>query len=89
VKYESRGVAFVGVNVHWDKEPEALQFVERFGMKYPVGHDASGAVGRGYGVEATPTTYVIDRAGRVAAATVGALEPADLDRLLESALAKS
>jgi hypothetical protein len=82
-------VAFLGVNVRWDKDAGALKFMETFRIPYPVGRDAGGSVGRSYGVEATPTTYVIDRAGRVAASNVGAVEPAAFDRLIESVLAKS
>ena len=82
-------MAFLGINVRWDKEADALKFMERFGVPYPVGRDAGGPVGRSYGVEATPITYVIDRTGRVTDSHVGALEPAQLTRLIESALAKS
>lgn len=82
-------MAFLGVNVRWDKDADALNFIERFRIPYPVVRDAGGSAGRSYGVEATPTTYVIGRDGRVVASNVGALEPAALDRLIESALAKS
>ncbi len=82
-------MAFLGINVRWDKEPDALKFMETFRVPYPVGRDAGGGVGRSYGVEATPTTYVLDRAGRVVASNAGALEPAALDRLIESALGRS
>ncbi len=82
-------MAFLGINVQWDKEGDALKFLETFRVPYPVGRDAGGSVGRSYGVESTPITYLIDRAGRVVAASVGALEPPALDRLIESALAKS
>jgi len=82
-------VAFVGINVRWDKDADALKFRETFRVPYPAGRDAGGSVGRSYGVEATPTTYVIDRAGRVSDSKVGAVEPAELDRLIEAALAKS
>ncbi len=82
-------MAFLGINVRWDKEGDALKFMETFRVPYPVGRDAGGSVGRSYGVEATPTTYVIDPAGRVVAANVGALQPAALDRLIDSGLARS
>ena len=81
-------MAFLGISVRWDKEGDALKFMETFRVPYPVGRDAGGSVGQSYGVEATPTTYVIDRAGRVVASNVGALEPAALDRIIASALAK-
>lgn len=81
-------MAFVGINVRWDAEADAVRFLETYRVPYPVGRDAGGAVGRRYGVEATPTTYVIGRDGRVAASTTGAVEAADLDRLVEAALAR-
>ncbi len=82
-------MAFIGINVRWDKDADALQFMQRFNVPYPLVRDASGAVGRSYGVEATPTTYVLDRNGRVAASTLGEVAPGALDRMIESALAKS
>ena len=66
-----------------------MKFLDRFRVPYPAVRDAGGSAGRSYGVEGTPTTYVIDRASRVFASNVGALEPAALDRLIASALAKS
>jgi len=82
-------VAFLGINVQGDKEPDALRFLETYRLPYPVGRDAGGAVAKGYGVDGTPTTYVIDRAGRVAASYVGSLEPEQLSRLLEAALGRA
>lgn len=82
-------MAFLGVNVRWDKDADAVKFMAQFRVPYPVVRDAGGSAGRSYGVEATPTTYVLDRAGRVVGSSVGELAPAALDRLIESALAKS
>ena len=82
-------MAFLGISVKGDTEAQALDFRGRFQIPYPLAWDANGAVAREYGVEGTPTTYVIDRAGRVAATNVGSLEPAQLDHLVEAALAKS
>jgi cytochrome c biogenesis protein CcmG/thiol:disulfide interchange protein DsbE len=88
-KFESRGVAFVGINVQWDKEPDALRFVETYRLPYVLARDAGGAVGKTYGVDGTPTTYVIDRAGRVSASHVGSLDFGQLSRLLEAALGRA
>ncbi len=82
-------MAFVGVNVQWDEEGDALQFLETYRVPYPAVRDATGAVGKSYGLDGTPTTYVIDKGGRVAAGAVGSLEPEVLGRLLESTLARS
>ena len=82
-------MAFVGINVQGDTEGDALKFLQTYRLPYPAVRDATGAVGKSYGLEGTPTTYVINRGGRVAGAAVGSLEPEVLGRLLESALARS
>lgn len=79
----------MGVNVRWDKELDALKFMETYRVPFAVGQDGNGAAGRSYAVEATPVTYIIDRAGRVASGKVGATEAAELDRLIESSLTRS
>lgn len=80
---------FVGISVQWDKEGDALEFLKTYRVPYPVVRDATGAVAKTYGLEGTPTTYIIDKGGRVAASAGGALEPEALGRLVESALGRS
>jgi len=79
-------VAFLGVDVPWDDLQPAQLFVQTFQLPYPVGRDASGAVSQTYGVEATPTTFFIDKRGAVAARIEGAVEPRDLARRIEALL---
>ncbi len=79
----------MGINVKNDREADALKFLDIYRVPYPVGRDVGGSVGTSYGLEGTPLTYVIDRTGRVVATKSGGLEPAELDRLIESALGRS
>ena len=53
----------LGVNVWGDKEPDARAFVEKHGIPYLVGRDASGDIGRRYRIAGTPTTFLINRDG--------------------------
>jgi len=65
----SRGVEFVGIDVREDPA-RALTFVRTHHIGYPSLSDPSGVLGLrfpGLPPNATPTTLVIDRQGRVAA----------------------
>jgi cytochrome c biogenesis protein CcmG/thiol:disulfide interchange protein DsbE len=50
-----------------DNPPDAAQFVTAHDITYPVIQDASGDLVSSFGTDAVPETFVIDRAGRVAA----------------------
>lgn len=66
-----KGVDLVGV-VFNDSVSSANAFAKFYGSLYPSVIDASGAIANAYGVTAPPTTFVIDREGRVAATLIGA-----------------
>ncbi|WP_354570434.1 TlpA disulfide reductase family protein [Glaciihabitans sp. UYNi722] len=81
-KYQDKGVAFVGVNI-FDQPDQALSFEKKYGITYPSVMDLdSGAARIAFsGVippTATPTTYVLDAKGRLAARIVGQLESASI-----------
>lgn len=73
----------LGVNVRWDQEQSARTFVKVNKLGYPVGRDASGAIAKLYGVQATPTSVFIDRAGRIVERYEGALDETGLTTRLE------
>jgi len=52
---------------------EVSGFLSKNGFSYPVYLDQSGEVGSAFGVRSIPTTYIIDKQGRVIAGTVGGL----------------
>ncbi len=57
-------------------------------MPFPVGRDGGGAIGTPYRVEATPTTYFIDRNGVVAERKEGELGKEEFEKRIEALLAK-
>jgi len=65
------GVAVVGV-VFNDAVNSATAFARHYGSLYPSVVDAGGVIANSYGVRSPPTTYIIDRHGRVAATLLGA-----------------
>jgi cytochrome c biogenesis protein CcmG/thiol:disulfide interchange protein DsbE len=75
-------VRFVGVDVN-DQPGDAVPFVQRSGITYPVGVDATFAVTSGkYGLFGLPQTFFINAGGTVVGHVQGAVTPAQLDRWL-------
>lgn len=72
-EFKGKGLEVVAVNVK-DKRQDALAFVKKFKLNYPVLMDPEGEVGLLYGAFGLPVTYLIDRKGVVLARLWG---PAD------------
>lgn len=64
--YKSGGeVVFLGVD-YVDTEPEALAFIQRFGLTYNNGPDLRTKISQMFRIQGVPETYVIDRSGKLA-----------------------
>lgn len=80
--YQDQGVAFLGVNTY-DQPATALSFARDNNVTYPSVIDVNdGQVKLAFAqltpIQATPTTLVIDRDGRVAARIIGQLAAASI-----------
>ena len=65
-KYLDQGVAVVGISL--DEELKPLQeMVTAKGMSWPQIHDADESLVKLFNVKGTPTYYLIDRQGKIAA----------------------
>ena len=69
-EFRGRGFEIIGVNVK-DKRPDALAFIKRLQVTYPILFDPQGQVGELYGAYGMPLTYLIDRNGIVVARMLG------------------
>jgi len=87
-EYSGRNVQFLGINTY-DTAAIADSFQKGQGITYPSILDAgSGAVMlalRTYSPQATPTTFVLDVEGRVAARASGIVDPSSLRGMLDDA----
>jgi len=72
-----RGGTVLGVDV-LDVTGDALDFIHRYGLSYPMLKDKDGETLESYGVVAYPETFVIDRQGRIAAVRRGPVDEAFL-----------
>jgi len=57
-----------------DVTSDAQDFIEKYGLSYPMLRDRDGDVSRGYGVVGYPETFVIDRRGRIVAVQRGPVD---------------
>lgn len=87
-EYEDEGVVFVGVAVS-DWEPDARAFAEQTGVTYPIGLDDSGEIARTYRPVSMPTTYFIDREGKVSRKLVSVANEAVLRLFIQGQLKES
>lgn len=72
-EFRGKGFEIVGVNVK-DKRADAIAFVKKVRVTYPIVLDTEGEVGLLYGAFGLPLSYLIDRKGTVLARLFG---PAD------------
>ncbi len=81
-EYQGQQVRFIGLFVPqgFDTEIEARRFVDDLGLTFDFATDVRAMVAQEYAVEYFPTTYFIDRGGRVARQEISRM---DADRLAE------
>ena len=93
-KYRADGVNFIGVNI-FDQPAGALSFEQTYKITYPSVMDVDSGAARiafagAVAPTATPTTFVLDAKGRIAARIVGQLESQSiLNTLISDTLAES
>ena len=83
-EYRERDVTFVGIT-YQDTPAKVAEFIRQYGITYPIADD-NGQVSGSYGLTGVPETYVIARDGALAFKTIGAVEPAQLRRVLDAQL---
>ncbi len=88
----ARGVAVLGVD-SGDFAGDGRTFVRKYGLTYPMIHDAHEATLGHWGVGGLPATFVIDKTGRVVARIFGGLlsggRERDLKGYVDRALAST
>lgn len=87
---QKNGVEFLGVDIRDSKAP-AESFIRTYGLTYPNLADPSNLIAlhfEGLPPNATPTTVVLDRQGRIAARHSGAILYTSLRDLVARALAE-
>ena len=72
-EYNPKGVEFLMVGIQ-DSESKFKKFYKNSGLKFPAGFDYRTDLSLKYGVSAPPTTFFIDKEGKVKNAYYGKIE---------------
>lgn len=87
-KFKARGFETVAVSMSYDAPASVAHYVETRGLAFGVAIDNTGAIAQSFGdVEATPTTFVVDKHGKIVERIVGTPDFAALSARIESLLA--
>jgi thiol-disulfide isomerase/thioredoxin len=81
----AKGLAILGLDVGEDADTVA-KFANEQSYTFPLLLDAEPQITSRYFVQALPTTFVIDRAGRIAFRSMGSDNPTDLQAAVIGAL---
>lgn len=87
-KFAPHGLETVAVAVRHDHPGRVADYAEKRALPFKVALDRSGAVAKGFGdVRITPTTFLIDKQGRMLRRYIGEPNWTELHELVERALA--
>ena len=90
-RYAKQGVGFVGL-LSRDKPATATAFARRFDVTYPSLQDPGGRLQLRFAdslpSQGIPTTWIIDREGRVAVRVLAEVTKGTLDGLIDDELAR-
>ena len=64
-KMASEGVEVLGVSVDVGDNTRVIEFAQALGVTFPILRDPSGDIQKAYAINGLPTTFVIDRKGRI------------------------
>lgn len=88
-KFKGQGLEFVAVAMRYDPPMYVMNYSQTRQLPFKVAMDADGAAARAFGdVQLTPTTFLVDRDGRILKRYVGEPEWAAFETLLRDTLAK-
>lgn len=85
-RHRDGDLVVLGVNAQ-DFKKDARRFVDRYGLTYPIVHDASGSSLGRWGLTGFPETWWMGRDGKLVAYKQGPFTAEELDRNIELALA--
>jgi peroxiredoxin len=84
--YAEQGLVVLGVSIDEGSPTAVRQFAQKAGIRYPVLMANDATLKAFGGVEAIPTSFVIDRSGRIAAKHVGLADKAAFEESIKPLL---
>ena len=84
--YKGRGVAFVGISLDDKGWAVVKPFIAKNKITYPIVLDDGKTQAAYGGIEYIPTTFILDRTGRIVDKVVGGIQKADLENKIKRLL---
>jgi peroxiredoxin len=83
-KFKDKNVVFLAINSTGHQEAaKNKEFAEQFKVSHPILNDSSGAVGKAYGAQTTPHTFIVDAKGNIVYS--GSFDNAPIGKIPEGA----
>ena len=83
-QYRKRGLEVIAIAMSYDQIDLIKQYVAKHDLPFPVVWDIKGDIGRSFrDVKVTPTTFIVDKKGRLISRTVGIIDFGKLRRFLD------
>jgi thiol-disulfide isomerase/thioredoxin len=81
-KYKDKGLVIIGVSLDQEGPEVVKKFIGDFHLNYQVVMGDDAVVAAFGGVDGIPTTFIIDRTGKIRDKKVGAMETAEYEKVL-------
>lgn len=89
-KFHSKGLEFVAVAMRYDPPNYVINFTETRALPFPVALDVEGKLAEAFGdVKLTPTTFLVDKQGRIIKRYVGKPSFDELEEIIGKELSAS
>lgn len=89
-KYHARGFDTIAVAMSYDAPSYVVNYAETRKLPFNVAIDNTGAIAKAWGeVQLTPTTYVVNKQGKIVKRFVGEPDFTELHKLIESLLSQA
>lgn len=83
--YRPEGLEVLAINLKQSPH-EIAHWLEKLVLNYPVLFDGDGSLAAAFGVSALPSSYLIDRQGRLQRRIIGEMAPDQLEQLVKEML---
>ena len=87
---EPKGLAYVGIAMDYDNPAYVKNYVADQALPFPIAWDSTGQLSKQFGnIIGTPTTFIIDKQGKIIKRYVGIPDWAEMYAVIEKALAEA
>ena len=89
-KYKNQGYDTLAVAMSYDPPSYVVNFAESRKLPFQVALDNTGKIAKDWGdIQLTPTTFIVNKQGKIVKSYVGAPDFAELHKLIEKLLAEA